>query len=80
MCGILRDELRLGVFENRVLRKTCGSARDEVTGIWRRVYGEELLDFHSSLNIYRFIKSRRMRWAAQVARMRDIRKHVEFRW
>lgn len=80
MRGILRDEHRLGVFENRVLRKTCESTKDEVTGKWRRVYGEKLLDFHTSLNIYRLIKSRRMRWAEHMARMGNIRKYTEFQW
>jgi hypothetical protein len=44
MYGILRDEHRLGVFENRALRKTFGSTRNEVTQNWRRDCGEELLD------------------------------------
>lgn len=45
MCGILRDEHRRGVFENGALRKTFGSAKDEVRGKWKREYGEDLLDF-----------------------------------
>jgi hypothetical protein len=45
VCGILRGENRLGVFENRVLRKTFGSTRDGVTGNWRREYDDDLLDF-----------------------------------
>jgi hypothetical protein len=44
----MRDEHRLRVFENRVLRKTFGPKRGEVTGEWRRLHNEELRDFYSS--------------------------------
>jgi hypothetical protein len=59
----LREDQRLRVFENRVLRRIFGSKRDKVTWEWRRVHKEELNDFYSSRNIIRLIKSRRMRWA-----------------
>jgi hypothetical protein len=65
----LREEHRLRVFDNRVLRRTFGPKRDEVTGEWRRLHKEELNGLYSSPNISRVIKSRRMRWAGQVARM-----------
>jgi len=65
----LRDESRLRVFENRVLRRIFGPRRDEVTGEWRKLHNEELNDFYSSPNIVRVIKSRRMRWAGHVAHM-----------
>jgi hypothetical protein len=57
------------VFENRVLRRIFGPRRDEVTGGWRKPHKEELHDLYSSPSIIRIIKSRRMRWAGQVARM-----------
>jgi hypothetical protein len=65
----LREEHRLRVFENRVLGRIVGPKRDEVTGEWRRLHNEELNDLYSSPNIIRVIKSRRMRWAGQVACM-----------
>ena len=65
----LREERKLRVFENMVLRRIFGPRRDEVTGEWRRLHNEELNDLYSSPNMVRVIKSRRMRWAAHVARM-----------
>ena len=65
----LREEHRLRVFENRVLRRVFGPKRDEVTGEWRKLNNEELSDLYSLLNIERVVKSRRMRWAGHVARM-----------
>ena len=56
------------MFENRVLRRVFGPKRDEVTGEWRKLRHEGLNDLYCSPNI-RKIKSRRMRWAGQVARM-----------
>jgi hypothetical protein len=57
----LREEHRLRVFENRVLRRTFGPKRDEMTGVWRKLHNEELRDFYSSPSIIRIIKPRRMR-------------------
>ena len=65
----LREERRLRVFENRVLRKVFGPKRDVVTGEWRKLHNEELNDLYSLPNIVRVVKSRRMRWAGHVAHM-----------
>jgi hypothetical protein len=65
----LREERRLRVFENRVLRGIFEPKRDEVTGEWRKLHNEELHDLYSSPTIVRVIKSRRMRCAGHVARM-----------
>ena len=54
----LREERRLRVFENRVLRRIFGPKRDEVTGEWRKLHNEELSDLYSLPNIVRVVKSR----------------------
>jgi hypothetical protein len=64
----LREERRLRVFENRVLR-VFGPKRTEVRGEWRELHSEELNVLLSSPSIVRVIKSRRMRWVGHVARM-----------
>jgi hypothetical protein len=64
----LREEHRLRVFENRVLRRIFGPKREE-DGSWRKLHNDELRGLCSSLNIIRMIKSRRMRWARHVARI-----------
>jgi len=58
------------VFENRVWRRIFGPKTDEVTGEWRKLHNEELNDHYSSPNIFRVIKSRRMRLTGHVARMK----------
>jgi hypothetical protein len=62
----LREQHRLRVFENRVLRRIFGPKRDEVTGGWMKLHNEELHNLYSSPNIIRTIKSRRMRNAYRI--------------
>jgi hypothetical protein len=69
----LREEHRLRVYENRVLRRIFGPNGHEVTGEWRKFHSEELHILYSSSNIITEIKLRRMRWAAHVARMGEER-------
>ena len=73
---ILREERKLRVFENMVLRRIFGPRRDEVTEEWRRLHNEELNDLYCSPSIVRVIKSRRMRWVGHVARMGKERVHI----
>ena len=57
----LREERRLRVFGNRVLRRVFGPKRDEIAGEWRKLHNEELSDLFSLPNIVQVVKSRRMR-------------------
>jgi hypothetical protein len=74
----LREKHRLRAFENRLLRRILGPKRDEVTGGWRKLHNEELLNLYSSPN--RTIESRRMRWERHVARMGRSEMHVGPWW
>jgi hypothetical protein len=77
---ILREGLRLRVFQNRVLRRIFGPKWDEVTGEWRKLHNEELHDLYCSPIIVRVIKSRRMRWAGHVAWMEKRKACTGFWW
>jgi hypothetical protein len=68
---ILREEHRLRVVENGVLRKIFGPKRDEATWECRRLHNKELCDLHSSSNIIRLIKQRRKKWVGHVVRIGD---------
>jgi len=65
----LKEECRLRVLENRVLRRIFGPKSDKVTREWRKLHNEELDDLYSSPNTVWVIKSRRIKWAGHVARM-----------
>jgi hypothetical protein len=72
----LREERRLRVFENRVLKRIYGPKRDEVPGEWCTLHNEGLNDLYCSPIVVQVIKSRRMRWAGHVARMGERRGEV----
>jgi hypothetical protein len=76
----LKEEHRLRVFENRVLRKIFRPKRDEVTEEWRKLCNEEFRDLYSSPSIIRIIKSRRIRWAGHVARMGRRETRIGYWW
>jgi hypothetical protein len=65
----LREEHRLRILENRVLRRIFGPKRNNVTGEWRKLHNEDLNDLYCSPNIVWVVKSKRMRWAGYVACM-----------
>jgi len=69
----LREEQRLRVFKNGVLKRIFGPRKDEVTGEWRKLHNEELSDLYTSPIIVRVMKLRRVRWAGHVARMSERR-------
>jgi hypothetical protein len=77
---VLREEHRLKVFENRVLRRIFGPKRDEVTVEWRKLHNEELRDLYSLPSKIRIIKSRRMRWARHVVRIGEKRNACRLLW
>jgi hypothetical protein len=74
----LKEEHRLRVFENRVLRGIFGPKRDQVIGGWRKLHEEELHNLYSSPNVFKIIKSRRTRWPWHVARMGRRGMHIGF--
>jgi hypothetical protein len=72
----LRDEHRLRVFENRVLRRIVGPKRDKVMGGRRKMLNGEIHYLYSSPSIIRMIKSRRMRWEGCEDRMEGKEERV----
>jgi hypothetical protein len=77
---ILREEHRLRVFENRLLKKIYGPKRDEMVRGWRKLINDDPHNIHTSPSIIVMIKSRRMRWTGNVARMRRRGMHIGFWW
>jgi len=76
----LREERRLRVFENSVLRRVFGPERDGITGKWRKLHNEELSDLYCSPSIFRVIKPRRLRWAGYVACLGERRDEYRIWW
>jgi hypothetical protein len=76
----LREECRLRLFENRVLRGIFGPKRDEVTGEWKKLHNEEPNDLYYSTNIIRVIKLRRIRLVGHVACMGRGEVYTGFWW
>jgi hypothetical protein len=74
----IREEQRLRVFENRLLRRIFGPKRDEVTGGWRKLHNVELHNLYFSQSIIRMIESRRMRWVDHVAQMGRKGRHISY--
>ena len=77
----VREERKLRVCENRILRRIFGCKRDAVTRVWRKLHIEELYELYSSPNIIWMVKSVRMKCAGHVARMgRGGKEHTGFWW
>jgi hypothetical protein len=74
----LREELRLRVSENRMLRRIFGSKRENTVRDWRELCNDEFHNLHSSPNTIRVIKSRRMRWAEHTAYIGEMKKYINF--
>jgi hypothetical protein len=64
----LREEHTLRVFQKSVLRKIFGPKMEE-DGSWRKLHNDELHSLYSSPNVFRVIKSRKMKWVGHVAHM-----------
>ena len=76
----MREERKLRVFENMVLRRIFGPRREELTREWRRLHNKELNGLYCSPNIVRVIKSKRIRWAGHVARISEERWMYKLWW
>jgi hypothetical protein len=76
----LREDYRLSVFENRIVRRIFGPKRDDVIGFWRKPHNEELHNSYSLPSIITIIKSRSMKWAKAEARMGRSGMYIEYWW
>jgi hypothetical protein len=76
----LKEENRLRVFENRVLRRIFGPKRGAVMGGCRKIHNEELCDLYSLPNIITKMKWWHMRWEVHVARKGVKKKHTRYWW
>jgi hypothetical protein len=76
----LREERRLKVFENGVLRRIFKPKRDELTREWRKLHNEEFRNVYSSPSIIRIINLKRIRWAGHVARMGGRETRMGYWW
>jgi hypothetical protein len=74
----IREENRLRVCENGVLRRIFVPKRKEVTGCWRTLHNEYLNKSYASPNVIRVMKSRRIRWVDHVARMGQMKNSYIF--
>jgi hypothetical protein len=77
---ILREEHRLRVLENGVLRRKFGCKREEVAGGCRRLHNEELNNMYTLQNVMKVIKSSRIRWAEHVAHIGEIRNAYKMKY
>jgi hypothetical protein len=73
----LREEHKLKVFENRVLRRIFGPKRDEMVGSWRKLHNVEIHNLYSSPDIIRLIKSMKTRWVGHVAHIEQKRNEYK---
>ena len=76
----VREEHRLREFENRVLKRIFGPKSNQVTEEWRRLHNQELYALYYSPDIFRMIKSRRMRLAGRIAQMGRREVYIGFWW
>jgi hypothetical protein len=74
----LREEPRLRLFENRMLRRIFGPKREKLASVWRKLHNKELHNFYASQNVIKVIKSGRMKWMRHVAGIGKIRYYTKF--